>query len=55
MKGLEPSTFCMASVFGEDRAIQARMENDFGGGCRSRVFPFFPSLVTTCVTNEEQV
>jgi hypothetical protein len=40
MKGLEHSTFRMASVVRGHRAIQGRMETTLAGG--SRIFPFFP-------------
>jgi hypothetical protein len=54
MKGLEPSTFCMASVLREHRAIQGRMETTLRR-VPFRIFPFFPLARYHCVTNEEQV
>jgi hypothetical protein len=55
MKGLEPSTFCMASVLREHRAIQGRMETTLAAGAVPVSSPFFPLARYHCVTNDEQV
>jgi hypothetical protein len=41
MKGLEPSTFCMASVL-RQRTGAKGARDDVGRGNRPRIFPFFP-------------
>jgi hypothetical protein len=43
MKGLEPSTFCMASVLREHRAIQGRMETTLAAGAVPVSSPSFAS------------